>query len=621
MKKIFWITCVVTLILPVFSVSSNQGGFFNEAPMLTERVEAGTLPAVDDRIPSNPMILQPVDEVGQYGGTLTVPVTSLAASTGLLNLAGYEPLMRWDTQWLRVLPNIAQSVDTNDEATIYTFHLRSGMRWSDGTPFTSTDIMFWYEAVFSNAELTPRPPNWLSTDGVPVVVSAPDDMTVIFEFAQPNGFFLYELANNLGTAPTRYPRHYYEQFHPDYNSEIDELIAEGEFEDWTALFESKTESGNMDKPVLGAWLLIENGETLIAERNPYYWKIDSNFNQLPYIDYLEFVEVSDEASLTEAVDNADASMIFDDTLADFVADDMTEITLISSYSTAMVIGLNLTHPDPVIRETFQNKDVRIALSHAIDRQRIVDEVFDGESEPYQVAPRPESPYFNETMAYQYTEYDVDLANQMLDFAGYDQRDADGYRLNPDGEPIVFSFQTNTASDESLDILQIIIENWQDVGINVSLEEYPPEATQDYYNLLFAGMHYTYTSEGVGGLNEILEPAYYFPVHQYASWYASGWGQWYTDPTSPLAVEPPPGVKRQMELYSQLRNTLDPDEQAQLMTEILEIAADEFLVMGTVTDANSYIRISDSLHNVPPTMPSAFAYPAPAPSNPAQYFID
>ncbi|KAB2865780.1 MAG: ABC transporter substrate-binding protein [Anaerolineae bacterium] len=617
---------VVVCLSGFWTGASAQQGFYNEAPMLAERVAKGELLSVDERMPANPMIVQPVEQVGVYGGTLEIPVEDVMTTSRPSRFIGYEQLLRWDAQWLRVVPNLAQSVESSDDATTYTFTLRQGVRWSDGELFTADDIMFWYEAVLLNPELTSRPPNWVSTEGVPATVEKIDELTVKFQFTKPNSFFLRDLANVIGSAPTSYPRHYLEQFHPDYNANVNDLVAAEGFADWMSLFKGKASADNMEKPSLGAWIIVERGETIVAERNPYYWKIDTDFNQLPYIDRLVFVQATSAEEYEAIMNNGQAHVVFDNEFENFsVYDanvaDVESITLISSNSSSVAIGLNLTHPDPILREAFQNKDFRIALSYAINRQRINDEVFAGQSEPYQVAPRPESPYYNEQMAHQYSEFDPDLANTMLDDLGYDQRGADGFRVTPTGVPFSFKLQTNSETSRQYDVLVRVAEDWQAVGINVSIESFVGDKSEDYNNLLFAGAQDSYISEAVGGLDVILEVSYYFPVHPFASFYASGWGYWYRDPSNEVAIEPPPPVQEQMRLYNQIKETLNPDAQAELMTQILQISAQEFLVIGTVLDPNSTMLISANLHNVPPSIPLAFSYPTPAPTNPAQYFID
>lgn len=622
---------VCFLILAIFTILlvpvSAQGSFYTEAPLLAERVASNMLPPVDERLPMLPMVLRPEEMVGTYGGTLVVLKSSIEES-GLGSVIGYEPLMRWDSQWLRPLENLAQSVEASDDATTYTLHLRQGVRWSDGEPFTADDIVFAFQSVLLNPEIRRSAPLWLRSGGEVAALEKVNDYTVVFRFKAANGLFLLRLANNAGSDLTRYPRHYLEQFQPEFNADIEALVAREGYTSWVDLFNARVDLRNLELPVLSAWQLVEVGETLVAERNPYYWKIDTNFNQLPYIDRVIFKPVESLDALAAAIPTEDdqAVLVFDDEFPNFSIYDaditaLKSITLISANSTRLALGLNLNHPDPVLHAALGDKNFRIGLSHAINRQHIVDEVFGGNSQPYQVAPRPESPFFNEQMAYQYTEYDLDLANQLLDDAGYANRDPEGYRLGLDNTRISFAFETGEASGITTRILSRVVADWQAVGVDVRLEIMDDDANEEYNNKLFGGAQDAYLSEAVGGLDVIMQPTYYFPFHPFASFYASGWANWNINPPLGMPIEPPESIKRQMSLYAQLQTTVDADEQAALMSELLQIAADEFLVMGTVLDPNHHLLASRNLANIPAIMPRAFDYPAPAPSNPAQYFIN
>ncbi len=625
-RKLRFAHLLIIILVLIAGVSVNaQEGFYNEAPILAEQVANGELPAVDDRLPSLPMVIQPGDQVGNYGGTLVVLQSSIE-SAALNNIIGYEPLMRWDSQWLRPLENLAQSIEASSDATTYTLRLRQGVRWSDGAPFSADDIVFAFESVLLNTEIRQSAPLWLRSGGQPATLEKLDDYTIVFRFSASNGLFPLRLANNAGSDLTRYPRHYLEQFHPGFNPDVQTLVTGEGYATWVDLFRARSETRNLELPVLTAWQIAEVGETILAERNPYYWKIDTNFSQLPYIDRIVFqaVQSLDEYSTLIQPQDMQSVLVFDDAFSEFSVyeadgEAMRSVNLVSSNSTNLALGLNLTHPDPVLQAAFVDKNFRIGLSHAIDRQRIVDEVFGGNSQPYQVAPRPESPFFNEQMAYQYTEYDPELANQILDDAGYAGRDTDGFRLGLNGERIHFSLQTTSSSATTRAILDTVAAGWQAVGIDVVVDDFQ-DRNDDYTGLIFGGAHDTYLSEAVGGLDVIMQPSFYYPFHPFASFYASGWANWNITPPLGMPVEPPDSVKRQMELYAQIQTTINPDEQALLMTELLQIATDEFLIMGTVLDPNDHLLVSENLRNVPAIMPRGFDYPAPAPSNPAQFYI-
>ena len=202
-----------------------------EAPELAAQVAAGTLPALEERLPANPLVVPVVEQIGVYSDAWHSAMVGGADEPWVYRTVSYENLMRWTPDWSGVIPNIAESVDVNDNATEYTFHLREGMKWSDGAPFTSADIQFWYEDLFTDEQFTPAPAEpFINVDGSPVAFEVIDETTFKFTFANPKGLFLQYLATArpLDNATVRYPRHYLEKFHPKYNPNVaDEIAAAG----------------------------------------------------------------------------------------------------------------------------------------------------------------------------------------------------------------------------------------------------------------------------------------------------------------------------------------------------------------------------------------------------------
>jgi peptide/nickel transport system substrate-binding protein len=127
-----------------------------------------------------------------------------------------------------------------------------------------------------------------------------------------------------------------------------------------------------------------------------------------------------------------------------------------------------------------------------------------------------------------------------------------------------------------------------------------------------------------GMSVLSDPRYYFPFNG-NSMYAPAWQMWYNNPTGVGAAfrpeEPPAAAKQQMALFDQIRATGDNDKQQQLMKEILDIAVEEFYVIGISTQADGFGIVKNNMRNVPSTMPWSWIYPHPAPNNPSQFFYE
>ncbi|MCU0481914.1 MAG: ABC transporter substrate-binding protein [Anaerolineae bacterium] len=620
----------IVFLLMVLDVIVAQDSFYNEAPMLTEQVMTGDLPPVDERLPRNPLLVTPEENIGVYGGTWHMAMVGMDTVMPHRTI-GYENLLRWDVHWNRYIPNVAQSFEANANSTQFTVKLREGMRWSDGHPFTSADILFWYEAVYQNDAISHIHPD-IRVVGDILSVTAPDDYTVIFQFDKPNGLFLQRLASIVGGRITYMPRHYLSQFHPDYNPNLDQLVSEAGYEKWVDLFIFKAGFLSTGLPTLNAWVVTDAydeagnfGPIVRAVRNPYYWKIDTEFNQLPYIDYVEYqiVESKDDIFplvVAGKIDMQDRNIATEATLPQNQASGGYRLyELFTSYSNYMAIAFNLTHADPIKRDLFQNKDFRVGLSYAINREAII-QATGLDVRPYQVAPLEGTPFYNEAMATQYLSYDVALANEYLDKTGYTQRDADGFRLYSDGQRISLTFLSAVpVPNSNYDIhLSHIQADWQAVGIEMKIETVARADAE----IRWQNNDFDVTAwYGEGGYDAILAPRYYVPTDTIWSQQATLWVRWYLNPQDPLAMEPPASVKRVMDLYQQIQQTADFDQQNALMGQIIAIASEDFHLIGIHQMPETYGVVRTNFHNVPASMFFASNYLTPAPTNPCQYYID
>lgn len=460
---------------------------FKEAPSLATLASAGKLPPVAERLPDEPVIVTPFKSIGAYGGTWRLSMASASDISSLARTIGYENFTRWKT-WMPdvkqsdILPdvemNVARSVDIADNGATYTFHLRQGLKWSDGQHYTADDVLFWYEDVYSNAELMPAKPTWSVRGGKPLVVEKVDDYTVVFRFGTPNGLLLQQLARPAydpqPNVPTAYPKHYLSQFHKKYNSGIEAAAQSTSSRNWVTLFNAKADCWrNPDVPRLNPWIVTTgigqgDGSRVVARRNPFYFKVDTAGNQLPYMDEATIEIVTDAQVMLLKAANGDFDMV--DSYIGFVTTPENKATffdnqkrgnysfydVLPNRANLMIVSLNLVAKNPVKRAILSNKAFRQALSIAINRDEIIDLVWLDQGRPYQVVERPELPLFNEHMATQYTKFDTAAANAMLDKAGFEKRNDDGTRLGPDGQPIRITLDISVLRQPWIDAGQLIL---------------------------------------------------------------------------------------------------------------------------------------------------------------------
>jgi len=610
---------------------------YRQAPMLDDLVKSGKLPPVGQRLPENPRVETPVEQVGQYGGTWRSGFVGGSDRNWMFRITGYEPLVAWDRDWTgKVIPNLAESFSGNADATEFTFKLRKGLKWSDGQPFTSDDVGFFVNDIASSKDLFLSPPDWLTVDGKIGEFTKVDDQTFKIKFASPYGLFLQRLASVYGVQIDMMAKHYCSQFMPQYNkTNLDDLVKQAGVKSWSELFIKKcgvdTEANerwqNPDRPVMEPWVIkdpyVAAATMVTFERNPYYFKVDTAGNQLPYIDKLQINVNSDVQTLVLKVlngeiDYQDRHINSNPNRAVFLDNaPKGNYRLIEEKNSDMntaLISLNLTHPDPVKREIFNNKDFRIGLSYAIDRNAIIDSAYLGQGEPWQAAPRKESAYYNERLAKQYTNYDVAKANEYLDKA-YPKKDDQGFHLGPDGKRISFSIMVIPALGDWLDATQLVAQYWQKVGIDAQVQTVDRTL---FYDRKDKNQQDATVYQGAGGSAEaMLEPTFYFPFWN-ESLFAVPWGDWYAS-GGKSGEEPPAEVKKQMDLYRELKASADPEKQRELFKQILDIAADQFYAFGISTPGNLYAVVKNNMHNVPVAWTS-WTYPSPAASNTEQYYF-
>jgi peptide/nickel transport system substrate-binding protein len=600
-----------------------------EAPSLAKLVKSGELPKVAERIPTNPLVIQPVDKAGAYGGTIRTVLLNATDTPWLGRIVGHEPLARWNVDATKVEPNVAESIEPSSDAMEYTITLREGMKWSDGEPFTADDLVFAFDEVILNEELTPVVPEVLTSDGKPAKLEKVDDVTVKIVFPAPNGLFYKKLGNQAQLIA--WPKHYMEQFHKKFNPDVEALAEEEDMAAWTDLFFAKADPwANPDVPRLHPWKVLNplgKGTRVTLERNPFYWKTDPDGSQLPYIDEVIYDLNTDAQVILLKATNGELSMSTrhintlpnKPVLAKGRAEgDYRFLRLENTVINDMVICLNLTHKDPVKRKIFQNKDFRVGLSHAINRPEMITATWQRQGEPWQAAPHPESEFYDEEFAKQYTEYDVALANESLDKAGLTKKDGDGFRLRPDGKRLFIQIEVASPAlvpfwvDGATQVTQF----WKAVGVEAAVKN---EDRSLFYERKDANEADCTVWTGDGGLKcEMIECRWWFPFTNESN-YAPLW-QLYFNSRGADGEKPPPETLKQMELYWEMVQTPDEAGQKDLFRQILEIAKEQFYAIGTVRIPEAYGIAKNNLHNIPEIFPESHIWACPANTNPEQWYF-
>lgn len=615
MKRRIRFALVPLLVAVLVAVTAGADTHYRQSPMLDAAVAAGDLPPVADRLPDSPLVVTPIEEIGTYGGTINLEGVGTSLGADILHVSSPETLLGFDLDGKTVVQSLAESWDYSEDSTVLAVHLREGVRWSDGDPFDADDLLFWYEHVALNEELSPAVPGWLKVGGETLVMEKLDDTTVRYQFAITAPWF----ANLRSTAYSSsaqgmafYPAHYMQQFHPAFTDagDLEKMAKEAGFENWVQLFKSKANyhwafPTEPDLPTVGSFMLeSESVDTLHGTRNPYYWKVDPDGQQLPYIDRLTITLASNNEVYVGKVASGEIDyaqwVVGNDNYplyAQNLKQNNQEIRLWDhSLQNRVMFFFNLTHPDPVLREIFRDVRFRRAMSLAIDREEIVDVVHIGFGEPRQAAGSSTMTYYNPELDRAYAEHDPDTANSLLDEMGLIDRDADGYRLRPDGKRLSIVLEFWAAGPILTDSAELSSTHWKEVGVEVILRateigalSQRGAANEVEMSLVWHGIT---DASFYGSVPPIL-------VSPSTSWvsFAPLWGKWIAADGAD-GERPPDEILNNVEIHAQIATTTTREQLAELQEKLLRSQADNLWYIGTAAN-EAFAVFRANLVNVPP----------------------
>nr|WP_158277415.1 ABC transporter substrate-binding protein [Opitutus sp. ER46] len=616
-----------------------------EAPILAELVAEGALPPVAVRVGPEPVVMEGVDGIGRYGGTWHRLVNSITDLNTIYWRLSASNLVRWSPHGYPIVPHLAKSWQVSPDFRVYRFTLRAGVRWSDGHPVTTEDILYWYRDELGYFEAQPR--NLLRAGATLGRVEKIDDLNVRFVFDEPNPLFLERLAstsmNYEDFSEHVVPEHYLRRYHPALGDQalIRRTMQALKLTSPIALYKHVKHHMNPEHPRLWPWVphTFRATPPQIFVRNPYYWAVDTQGNQLPYLDRL-VMDVRSNNLIAMAAANGEPSMqdrhirYEDYTLLMDNAERNGYAVYHWKPSTQSLFTLfpNLNRRvDPARPETrwkhalLNEARFRQALSLAINRPEIIRAEFNNAVTPAQLAPPPDSPYAYEPLRNSFIEYDPARANRLLDELGLTQRDAEGYRTFPDGTRMGFMI---TLSDYTIEgPAQFVIDDWAAVGVRAA---YRMRARRLFEQEKLTLEHDITVWTGESEFYPLVEPRNFVPTY-FEAFYAPGFGAWYQyggrygDPAArrPSAIEPPVGhpLRRAMELLDEtLALTSEPARIAHFQ-QVLAIAAEQVWSISIATPPPQLVVVKNGFRNVPRTALFGGNFQSPANAGIETYFWD
>jgi peptide/nickel transport system substrate-binding protein len=577
-----------------------------EAPQLSELVASGGLPPVEERLGAEPWVVvreNPgfTQEIGTYGGTLRTP-------RGISQANDYPLLLSSDCK--ATLPNIAKAWDYSEDGKTFTLYLRKGMKWSDGEPFTAADILFWWEDVQNDERLVSTPGAQWKASGQTMEMSMADDYAVQLKYAEPR-YYVHNLIDSTafggrqggGGGDFFLPKHYLTQYHISYNPQADDLAKAEGFEDWTQIIKNRfLNQGDIvvGVPCPDPWMKTEDevaGNTW--ERNPYYFKVDPEGNQLPYVDrVVQEKGLDTETHLLKMLGGEVDFEAWGIALGDWPMLSQGQekggydLWMAGDYWTASpCFNMVPTYDkDLELQKLLQNKQFKQALSIAIDRDEINEKVFLGNGVPCQACPHRDAFFYKEEWAKKYAEYDPDKANAMLDELGLDQRDEEGFRTKPNGDRLELFLETSADQPTWGPGSELVRDHWQAVGVRTTykLQDGTLLSTRVSANevQIYARLNDKQGEKALLSTN--------------AQWlrspfWAALWFQWYNS-NGKQGMEPPEQMKRLYDLCDEVGRT-PPDEVTGVMHEIFDTMTEELYVIGTIGYAGKPAITSKKLGNV------------------------
>ncbi|MEZ5812194.1 MAG: ABC transporter substrate-binding protein [Rhizobiaceae bacterium] len=603
------------------------------------------LPPLAERMPEEPLVVAPYESIGKYGGTLDALSNATEAGTSDFMSTRHVNLVRYSDDLQTIVPNVAKGWKWNDDYTELTFFLRKGHKWSDGVPFTSADVKFWYDNLALDPNVIEKPKDYVLVGGERMQVETPDDQTVVFKLPAPKPGLLAHFATHY--AQGFQPKHFLGRFHPDIDPDADKNAQAIGFEtgydvikayygssDWmdtaTPMLNSPDKVANMPAdaaPTLESHIVIKEtteGRHFVA--NPYFYMVDTAGNQLPYINEMDELFINDQQVrllklVNGEVDYKSQSLQLSDAPLLLENQEKGDYTIQLKPKIAMhAISFNVTSDDPVKRQVFGDLRFRKAMSIAINRDELNEVAYFGQGTPAQYTGFSPLPDFADKKWTSFAiEHDPDGAKALLDEVGVVDKDGDGFRDLPDGSPLVLNLNFATQGIAG-QVVELLSQYWAAVGIKSAVKEVTPDEFRSAQSSNQNDVGLWEKGQPLGivlGNNELWVPPF---ENYFGHRVGMLWAEW-VDSNGSKGVEPPDFVKQLIADINAFQSTPSgTDKFNELGARLVENMTSNLLFIGTALTPDPIFH-RNALKNFPEFKTASYEYYRTYPYRPAQWYLD
>lgn len=603
------------------------------------------LPPVAERVPQDALVVAPYEQIGKHGGILDGLSNAPEAGTSDILSLRHVNLVRYSDDLTTIVPNVAKSWKWNADFTQLTFTLRRGHKWSDGAPFTSADVKFWYDDMVFDPNIIKKPKDYVLVAGERMTVDTPDPQTVVFNLPAPKPGLLAHFATHYAQAFQ--PKHFLGQFHPKYNADADKLAKSLGFEngyaviaayygssDWTdtptTMLANPDKSPNMPKAVMPSLeshvTIAESTEGRRYVANPYFHMVDTAGNQLPYISEIDEVHINENEVRILKLVNGEAdyksqSVQLPSAPILLEKQEAGDYTVVLRPTIAMpILSFNVTSADLEKRKVFGDLRFRQAMSSAMNRDEINEVAYFGQGVPKQYTGFSPAPSFvSEEMRNYHVKHDKALAMKLLDEIGVVDKDGDGNRDLPNGDKLVLNLQFATQGLPG-QVVELVAQHWSDVGIQTSVKEVTPDEYRSAQSSNQLDVMMWAKGQPIAiilGNSELFQPPF---ENYFGSRTGMLWAE-YIDSKGTKGVKPPAYVDEMRADIDAFQSVeAGTPESDKIGARLVKNMTGNLLFIGTVQAPNP-IYHRNALKNFPDFKTWSYEYYRTYPYRPQQWFFD